>query len=407
MSTPVQLNDRQVCIVGYARTPVGSFLGDLSEFSATDLGAHAIKESIRQSKISPSHVKGIYMGNTVSAGVGQGPARIAALKAGLPSSVHCCTVNKVCSSGMKAIILGAQEILLGLKDCVVCGGMESMSQAPRLNVTSRTGSRLGTIMEVDSLLSDGLTDASSQRHMGDIAENYAKDLNITREDQDAFALESFQRAINARNSGYLKNEIVGIEKENKKKKTTQIIEKDEQLDKFNEEKMKRLPPCFLKDGTITAANASALNDGAAALVLVSRKLATELSLKVIATIEGFDEHSEDPLKYGIAPVGAVEKVLKKAGWLMDDVDMFEINESFSVIALAIMKLLKLSPSKVNVLGGAVAFGHPIGASGARIVCTLLNALTVKGKEKGCAALCNGGGEGCAILVRRISDESSS
>ncbi|KAH7830063.1 acetyl-CoA acetyltransferase [Monocercomonoides exilis] len=392
--------NHQVCIAGYARTPIGSFLGVFSKLSATDLGAHVIKESIKRSKVPLDKIEGVYMGNTVSAGVGQGPARVAALKAGLSPSVHCCTINKVCSSSMKAVIIGAQEIMLGLKSCVVCGGMESMSQAPHLNVGSRSGVKLGPMSESDSLLVDGLVDTMSQRHMGDIAEDYAKEYNITRAEQDEFALESFRRARKARDEGKFGGEIVGVEKEDKRKGTKVIIDKDEQIDKCDEAKMKRLPPSFVKDGTITAANASALNDGAAAVVLVSRKMAEELSLPICATIEGFSEHSEDALKYGIAPVGAVDIALKRVGWTIDDIDAFEINEAFSVIALANMKLMKLDPSKVNIFGGAVALGHPIGATGARILCTLINVLQTLGKDKGCATLCNGGGEACTILIRR-------
>ncbi|KAK2963295.1 putative Acetyl-CoA acetyltransferase, cytosolic 1 [Blattamonas nauphoetae] len=389
---------REVCIIGYARTPMGTLLGSLSPLTATDLGAIAIKEAVKRSKVTPSRIQSVFLGNVLQAGVGMGPARTAALKAGLNETTVCTTVNKVCASGMKAIHLAAMEIQMGLHDFAVAGGMESMTNAPFLDRSARQGHKFGSKVLEDCIQVDGLSDSILGMQMGMISEEYSKKLEITREQQDDFALQSYRRAVEAWDTGKFAREVVPVEIPQPKGQK-RIVDRDERLLQFNEEKMKHLKP-VVPDGTITAANGSSINDGAAAVVLASLEMCEKENIPILAIIESYADAERAPKDFGLTPVDAVTLALKRANLAKSEIDLFEINEAFSVVALANAKMLEFNFEKLNIFGGAVALGHPIGASGCRVVCTLLNALETTNKHIGCATICNGGGGASAIVIRR-------
>jgi acetyl-CoA C-acetyltransferase len=390
---------REVVIVGAARTPIGSFLGSLAAVPAPRLGAVAIKAALERAGVAPAAVDEVIMGNVLQAGVGQAPARQAALFAGLPEATPCWTMHKVCGSGLKAVISGAQAIALGDAEVVVAGGMESMSNAPHYLRTGRGGTKMGPITMVDGMVFDGLLDAYDGRHMGEWAEETAVSHAITREMQDAFALESTRRALEAQKNGLFAAEIVPVEIEGRKGEKT-VVAEDEGPKGAKPDKVPTLKPVFKKDGTITAANASSINDGAAALVLMSAERAKAEGRTVLAKITAWGGAARKPGEFTIAPNDAIRKTLDKAGLKIQDVDLWEINEAFSVVSVANNQLLGLDGSNVNVRGGAVALGHPIGASGARILVTLLHAMKDLGKKRGVASLCIGGGEAVAVVVER-------
>jgi len=379
---------------------VGSFLGALSAIPAPRLGAAVIAESIRRAGVPPGAVEEVIMGNVLQAGVGQAPARQAAIFAGLPTSVECMTVNKVCGSGLKAVMLAAQAIVSGDADVVVAGGMESMSNAPYLLDRAREGYRMGNGELVDVIIRDGLRDVYNNYMMGNAAEVCARECSIPREAQDEFAILSYRRAQEAQKAGRFRKEIVGVEVP-AGKGTTSSVADDEEPFKTNFDKIPRLKPAFTKDGTVTAANASKINDGAAALVVMSRAKADELGLAPIARIVAQSSAAKDPVWFTTAPADSIARVLKKARMTLNDIDLFEINEAFAVVAIAVTRIAGLDPARVNVNGGAVALGHPIGASGARILVTLLHALEQKNAARGLAAICIGGGEASAVIVERI------
>jgi len=386
-------------IVSACRTPIGSFMGALSSFPAPRLGAIVIQEALRRATLKGADVHEVIMGNVLSAGEGQAPARQAAIYSGLPESVECMTINKVCGSGLKAVMLGAQAIQLGDAEVVVAGGMESMSNVPYFLEKARTGYRMGNGELVDGMVKDGLWDVYNDFHMGNAAELCAKECAIPRDAQDAFAVMSYTRAQEASRSGRFAEEIVPVvlkEKDGEKK-----IDQDEEPFRTNFEKIPKLRPAFQKDGTVTAANASKINDGAAALVLMSAERAKALGLAPLAKIVSFASAAKKPEWFTTAPADVITKTLAKARMKQDDIDLFEINEAFAVVTLAVNKLLTLDPAKVNVNGGAVALGHPIGASGARILVTLLHALKQHNKKRGMAAICIGGGEASAVIVERL------
>lgn len=391
---------RQVVVVGMARTPFGSFQGALSSISAPQLGAIAISGALKRAGISPDLVSEVVMGNVLTAGVGQAPARQAAIRAGIPNSVPALTINKVCGSGMKAILLGAQSILLGESEVVVAGGMENMSQAPYLLPTARNGFRMGNQTAVDSMIQDGLWDPYHNQHMGNCGELCAKERSLSRQDQDAFAIESFRRAQEAQKNGKFTNEITPVEMTGRKGEVTRI-EMDEGPAKVQFDKVPSLKPVFDKNGTITAANASTINDGAAALVLMSSEKAQELRLKPLAKIVSSGSFAQDPLWFTTAPVEAMRRAAKKAAWDLTQIDLFEVNEAFAVVSLAAQRELEIPADRLNVWGGAISLGHPIGASGARIVITLLSALQDRGLKRGMASICIGGGEATALCVERL------
>lgn len=384
-----------VYILGGARTAVGSFLGTLSQVPAPKLGAAAIEGALQKANIEKSKVDEVFMGNVVTAGVGQAPARQATLFAGLPESVPATTVGKVCGSGLQAIILGARSIMTGDNQVVVAGGMENMSLAPHVLMNSRNGVKFGATEMKDSMQWDGLWDVYSNRAMGNCAEECVKKYNMSREEQDAFAIESFKRAQTSSKEGMFKDEIVAV-KVPAKGGTIDITE-DEGPFKANFEKMPGLKPAFEKDGTITAANASTINDGAAAVVLAGDAFADKAEFKIL----GYASNAQNPTWFTTAPVEAMNKALKKAGLTMDQIDLFEINEAFAAVTMAAMKECKIPHNKVNVFGGAVALGHPIGASGARIMVTLMNAMKKKKAKYGCAAICIGGGEALSLIIEKI------
>jgi acetyl-CoA C-acetyltransferase len=390
---------REVVIVGAARTPVGSFLGGLSPLTAPQLGAVAIKAALERSGVPPEAVDEVWMGNVLQAGVGQAPARQAALFAGLPDTVPCNTLNKVCGSGLKAVVSAAQAIALGDAEVVVAGGMESMSNAPYLSHTMRTGARMGNVEFKDAIVLDGLWDVYNQQHMGMCAEACAAEFKISRAAQDEFALESTNRAIRSQKEGAFKAEIVAVSVPQKKGDPILVTE-DEGPKSARPEKIATLKPVFKKDGTVTAANASSINDGAAALVLMSAERAKAEGRTVLGRIVGQATAARKPVEFTIAPTDAIKKLLAKTGHQVSDVDLWEINEAFAVVTIANNHLLKLDPSKVNVRGGATSLGHPIGASGARLLTTLLYAMKDFGKKRGVASLCIGGGEGIAVMVER-------
>ncbi|KAF1887166.1 hypothetical protein Lal_00040763 [Lupinus albus] len=391
-----------VCIVGVARTPIGGLLGTLSSLSATQLASIAIKSALKRANVDPSLVEELFFGNVLSANLGQAPARQAALGAGIPTSVICTTINKVCASGMKATMLAAQTIQLGLNHIVVAGGMESMSNAPKYISQARKGSRLGHDTVIDGMLKDGLWDVYNDFGMGICAELCADQHAITRYQQDSYAIQSFERGISAQNAGHFSWEIVPVEISNGKGKPHTLVDRDEGLGKFDAAKLRKLRPNFKEDGgTVTAGNASSISDGAAALVLVSEQKAHELGLRVIAKIKGYADAAQAPELFPTAPTLAIPKAISNAGLEASQIDYYEINEAFSVVALANQKLLGLNPvsvnEKVNVHGGAVSLGHPLGCSGARILVTLLGVLREKNGRYGVAAICNGGGGASAIV----------
>ncbi|KAI0440121.1 acetyl-CoA acetyltransferase [Xylaria telfairii] len=392
-----------VYIVSAARTPVGSFLGTLSSLSATQLGSTAIKAAVeRVPQIKPEHVEEVFFGNVLSANLGQAPARQCAIGAGLPNTVPCTGVNKVCASGMKAIILGAQTIMTGNASIVVAGGTESMSNTPHYLPILRNGAKFGDQSLVDGMLKDGLTDAYKKEHMGLAAELCSDDHGFSREEQDAYAIATYQRAQEATAAGIFSKEIVPVEVSGGRGKPPVQITTDEEVKNLNIDKLKTVRPVFKpKDGTVTAANAAPLNDGAAAVVLMSEAKVKELGVTPIAKILGWGDAAREPERFTTAPALAIPKALKHAGITDKDVDFYEINEAFSVVALANVKLLGINPDTVNVFGGSVAIGHPLGCSGARIVTTLTTVLREKKAKIGCAGICNGGGGASAIVIESL------
>ncbi|MBB1140298.1 acetyl-CoA C-acyltransferase [Myroides sp. WP-1] len=389
---------KRVVIVSAARTPIGSFLGSLSTVPATKLGAVAIKGAIDKINLDVNLVDEVLMGNVVQAGVGQAPARQAAIYAGLSSNVPCTTVNKVCASGMKAIMQGAQAIMSGDAEVVVAGGMENMSLIPHY-VHMRNGQKFGPTTMVDGLQNDGLVDAYDNQAMGVAADNTAKVHNITREEQDAFAIQSYERSAKAWEEGKFDMEIVPVEVPQRRGEPI-IVAKDEEYSNVKLDKITGLRPAFTKEGTVTAANASTINDGAAAVVLMSEEKAKDLGLKPLAYIRSYADAAQEPIWFTTAPAKALPIALKKANLAISDVDFFEFNEAFSVVGLANAKLLDLNTDKINVNGGAVSLGHPLGCSGARIVVTLLSVLEQNNAKIGAAAICNGGGGASAIVIER-------
>lgn len=391
---------RDVVIVGRARTPIGSFQGELASLPAARLGATAIAAALQRAGVPGELVGEVYMGCVLSAGQGQNPARQAAIGAGLPPAVGAVTINKVCGSGLKAVVFGAHAIGAGEHDVVVAGGMESMSNAPYLLPKARDGYRLGHAQVIDSLIQDGLWDAYGNVHMGDCAELCAREKKVSREEQDAHAAESYRRAQAAQAAGKFTAEIVPVEVP-QRKGPPKVIAADEEPSRGDPTKLGTLRPAFQKDGTVTAGNASSINDGAAALVLAGADVAAARGWKPEARIIGSATYANSPEWFTTAPAGAIERLLKKIGWTVADVDLWEINEAFSVVAVTNNRLLALDPAKVNVWGGAVALGHPIGASGGRVLITLLAALQDRGGKRGVASLCIGGGEGIALAVERV------
>jgi acetyl-CoA C-acetyltransferase len=387
-----------VVIVSGCRTPIGSFRGALSGLRAPQLGAVVVREAVRRAGIGPEGVDEVIMGNVLQAGVGQAPARQAALHAGLPSSVECMTINKVCGSGLKAVMLGAQAILAGDAGVVVAGGMESMSQAPYLLDKARDGYRMGNGEIVDAMIKDGLLDAYDGTLMGNAGELCARECRIPREAQDEFAIMSYRRAQEAQAAGRFKAEIVPVEV--KGRGEPQLVTEDEDVRKANFEKIPALRPAFAKEGTITAANASKISDGAAALVLMSAEKASALGIAPMARIIAQASAAKDPQYFTTAPADAIRKILAKARLSLDQIDLFEVNEAFAVVALAVNAIAGLDVNRVNVNGGAIALGHPIGASGARVLVTLLHALEQRNLRRGLAVLCIGGGEASAVIVER-------
>jgi len=384
-------------ILATARTPIGAFQGELASLPAPKLGAVAIRAALERAGVPGEAVGEVYMGCVLPAGQGQAPARQAAMAAGIPSSAGAVTVNKVCGSGLKAVVLGANALAVGEHDIVVAGGMESMTNAPYLIPKAREGLRLGHAQLIDSLIQDGLWDVYGNVHMGECGELCAREHKISREQQDAFAAESYRRARAAEAEGKFRAEIVPVEVP-QRKGPPRIIASDEGPRRGDVEKLAGLRPAFQKDGTITAGNASSLNDGAAAVVLAAGEVAAARGLAPIARIVGFAGHAQAPEWFTTAPTGAIGRLLEKIGWRAADVDLWEINEAFAVVSLINNRMLGLDPARVNVWGGAVALGHPIGASGARLLVTLLSALRDAGKRRGVASLCIGGGEGIAVAV---------
>jgi len=387
---------KEVYIVSAVRTPIGSFGGALSSVSATKLGAAAIEGAIKKAGINPEVIDEVFMGNVVSANLGQAPARQAAIFAGVPNTVPCTTINKVCSSGMKSIMFAAQTIMLGDNDVVVAGGMENMSSVPYYVDSVRKGNKLGDQKLIDGLIKDGLWEVYNNYHMGVAAELCASEFKIGREEQDRYAIQSYERSATATNGGKFKEEIVPVVIKTRKGET--LVDKDEEYTNVRFDKIPTLRPVFQKDGTVTAANASTINDGAAALILMSKEKAEELGVKPLAKITGYADAAHEPEWFTTAPVKAIPKAIKKAGLNASDIDYYEINEAFSVVALAAVKELKLDESKVNVNGGGVSLGHPLGASGARITVTLINVLKQNGGKIGVAALCNGGGGASSLVI---------
>jgi len=391
---------KNVVIVSAKRTPIGSFGGSLSSFSAPELGAAAILQAIKEAGIKPDDVQEVVMGNVLTAGIGQAPARQAAMKAGLSEKTPSTTVNKVCASGMKAIMIAADQIALGQSDIMVAGGMESMSNVPYYLEKHRFGSKLGHAKTLDGIIKDGLWDVYNDYHMGNAAELCAKECNISREQQDEFAEMSYKRAIDARNNGRFDDEIIEMKVTGRKGDVTKV-NTDEELDKVNFDKMPSLRPVFDREGTVTAANASSINDGAAAVVLMSEEKAKSLGLKPLARIRSHASAAKAPEWFTTAPADALPIAFERAGVKKSDIELFEINEAFSVVSLINNQKLELNPEIVNVNGGAVSIGHPIGCSGARIMVTLLHAMKQKGVDLGAAGICNGGGGASAMVVEAI------
>lgn len=391
---------KKVYICSAKRTPIGSFNGTLSSLSAVDLGVSALKGVLEETAVPADSIDEVIMGCVLTSGVGQSPARQVALGAGLSNKTQAMTINKVCSSGLKAVMLAANEIILGNANAVIAGGTESMSQAPYLLSKMRAGAKLGHSTAEDSIIKDALWDVYNDVHMGNCAEMCAKEFSLSREDQDAFAIESYRRANEAIADGAFKNEISPVEVSQKKK--TLLVDQDEEPGKGNPEKIPQLRAVFQKDGTVTAANASSINDGAAALLLCSEEYVKRHGLKPIAQIKSTAWFAQEPERFTTAPVGAVESAMKKAGIALDDVDLFEVNEAFSAVALACGSSLKIPSDKLNINGGAVALGHPVGASGARILVTLIHALLAKKLSVGVAGICNGGGEATSVVVEVVT-----
>ncbi|NKI15805.1 acetyl-CoA C-acyltransferase [Spongiibacter sp. KMU-166] len=390
-----------IVIASYARTPMGGLLGDFASVKSTDLGAAAVKAAVERAGLSSDQVDRIYMGCVLAAGLGQAPARQAALAAGLARSTQATTVNKMCGSGMQAIIMGCESLAAGAADVVVAGGMESMTNAPYLLPKHRSGARAGHDTIKDSMFLDGLEDAYEQgTAMGIFAENSVRKFGFTREEQDAYAIESLKRANNAIASGAFDSEIVPVEVSTRKGTVTVSI--DEQPGKAKPEKIPSLKPAFVKDGTVTPANSSSISDGAAAVVITRASVAEKLGMTVVAKVVASDCHAHEPGDFPSAPVPAMEKVMKTAGWSVADVDLFEVNEAFAVVAMIAMRELNIPHDKINVNGGACALGHPIGASGARIIATLLGALQNRGLRRGVAGICLGGGEATAMAIELVN-----
>ena len=390
----------EVYIISGTRTPVGSFNGTLSALNAPKLGAIAIKEAVKRANVKPENVSEVIMGCVLQGGIGQAPARQASIGAGIPESVPCMTINKVCGSGLKSVMLGAQSIMTGESDIVVAGGMESMTNAPYYLDKARSGYRMGDGKLIDGMIYDGLWDPYSNVHMGNIGEICAREKKITREQQDEFAKGSYEKALDAIKNGHLKEQIVPVEIKDRKGNVT-VIDEDEEPKKLNIEKGMKLKPAFEKDGTITAFNASKINDGAAAVVMASKSKADELGLKPMAKLIAQATHAQSPDWFTTAPAYAIEKILKKSGISKNDIDLFEINEAFAVVSCAVNSIAELDNSKVNVSGGAIAFGHPIGASGTRLLVTMLYNLKRLNKKYGLVTLCIGGGEAAAVIIERM------
>ena len=391
---------REVVIISAVRTPMGSFGGSLSSVSATKLGAVTIKGAIKKAGINPKIVNEVYMGNVLQANLGQAPARQAAMFAGLSQDVPCTTINKVCSSGMKSIMLAAQSIICGDNEVVIAGGMENMSSVPHYMTKGRTGQKLGDMKLIDGLVADGLTDVYNKVHMGVCAEKCATEMNFSREEQDAFAIESYNRSATAWQGGKFTNEIVPV-KVPQRRGDALVITEDEEYKNIRLEKISSLRPVFDKEGTITAANASTLNDGASALVLMSAEKAAELNLNPLAKIISYADAAQEPEWFTTAPAKALPIAIAKAGLTTNDIDYFELNEAFSVVGLANIQILGLDASKVNVNGGAVSLGHPLGSSGARIIVTLINVLQQNRGKVGAAGICNGGGGASAMVIELV------
>lgn len=394
------MNNRTVYIVSALRTPIGSFGGSLKDFSATQLGAIAMKAAVEKAGLQPNQIEEVLMGCVLQANLGQAPARQASMLAGLPENVVATTVNKVCASGMKAIAQGAQSILLGDADIVVAGGMESMSNVPYYSPKLRWGNKYGDVTLVDGLAKDGLTDVYKNYAMGNAAELCAKECNITRDEQDAFAIESYKRSQKAWENGSFTNEVVAVEIPQRKGDPIKF-ERDEDPYNVKFDKIPELKPAFQKDGTVTAANASTMNDGAAAVVLMSSAKADELGIKPLAIIRSYADAEQAPEWFTTTPSLAVPKAVKKAGLTLDDMDFIELNEAFSVVGIANIQKMRLDANKVNVHGGAVSLGHPLGCSGARIVVTLINVLKQNGGKLGVAGICNGGGGASAMVIENV------
>lgn len=391
---------KEVYIVSAVRTPIGSFLGGLSTVPATKLGSIAIKGALDKIGLSADKVEEVYMGNVLQAGEGQAPARQAALGAGLPNNVPCTTVNKVCASGLKAVMQAAQAIKVGDADVIVAGGMENMSMTPFYSMTARTGNKFGNTQLIDGIVNDGLTDAYDKNVMGVCADLCATEYNFSREDQDNFAVESYNRSTKAWAEGRFDEEIVPVEVPQRRGEPI-IVKEDEEYKNIKLDRVPSLRPAFTKDGTVTAANASTLNDGASAVVLMSKEKAEELGLKPLAKIVGYADAAHEPEWFTTAPAKALPKAVAKAGLKMTDLDYFELNEAFSVVGLANIKLLELDPAKVNVNGGAVSLGHPLGNSGSRILVTLINVLKQNAGKYGGIGICNGGGGASSMVIENM------
>jgi len=391
---------KEVYFVSAVRTPMGSFNGSLSTIPATKLGATAIKSALNKINLDPKHVQEVIMGNVLQAGEGQAPARQASIFAGISDNVPCTTVNKVCASGMKAISMAAQSILAGDNDVVVAGGMENMSAVPHYLPNSRNGQKLGNITMLDGLVNDGLTDVYNNYHMGNAAELCAKECNITREDQDEFAIESYKRSAKAWENGWFNNEVIPVEIPQRKGDPI-VFDHDEEYKAVRFDKIPTLRPVFQKEGSVTAANASTINDGASAVILMSGEIVKELGLTPVAKIRSYADAAQKPEWFTTAPSKALPRALEKAGLSYADVDFYEINEAFSVVAIANNQEMGLDPAKVNVHGGAVSLGHPLGSSGSRIIVSLINVLKQHGGKIGAAAICNGGGGASAMVIELV------
>ncbi len=387
-------------IISAVRTPIGSFGGVFQSVSAVDLGSIAIKGALTRGGVEPTEIDEVYFGNVVSANLGQAPARQAAIFAGIPDTVPCTTINKVCSSGMKSVMIGAQSIALGQADLVIAGGMENMSQIPYYVPRARFGYKYGSAQLVDGLEKDGLEDVYNRCAMGLCADQTAVKYNITREQQDAFAISSYQKSEKATSSGIFRDEIIPVAVPQRKGDPI-MVEEDEEFRKVNFDKIPSLRPAFSKEGTVTAANASTINDGAAALLIASEKFVKERNLQPMARIISYADAAHEPQMFTTAPTLATPKALRRAGLNIQDIDFIEVNEAFAVVPLAFNQVLEVDPAKVNVHGGAVSLGHPLGASGARILTTLINVMKHKGGKKGLATICNGGGGASAMIVEAI------